>query len=139
MNTRKQYALAILLMLSYAGIVAAQLTVPSGGSATPTVEGDVLVHAYATNIVLAGETNLWQQRIAAITDACTITLPAKASTNVAAQIWLSVPAIGTNAVGIATNSPPVVGYVPTLSTNAQSELLFWSPSATTNWRVRRLL
>jgi hypothetical protein len=70
-----------------------------GGSATPTVEGDVLVHPFASSITLAGGTNLWQQRISEITDACTITPPAKASTNVAAQIWLSVPAIGANAVG----------------------------------------
>lgn len=109
-----------------------------GGTATVGVEGAAQKYAYATNIALVASTNPMPQMIEAITGWMTITPPNKADTNAFATIWLIVPSIGTNTVMIATNTPPVLGYVPALSTNAESELLFRSMGASSNWYVRRL-
>jgi hypothetical protein len=108
------------------------------GTASVGVEGDVLTYAFSTNIALLASTNLWPQRILEVTNDFTLQVPTMADTNAAGIIWLTVPSISTHTATIPTSSPAILGYVPSLSTNAESELLFrWTPQAT-GWRVRRL-
>ena len=109
-----------------------------GGGTSVGVEGDVLTYAFATNIALLASTNLWPQRIIEITNDFTLQVPTMADTNAAGIIWLTVPSISTHTATIPTSSPAILGYVPALSTNAESELIFrWTPQAT-GWRVRRI-
>jgi len=113
-------------------------TIEGGGTASVGVEGDVLTYAFATNIALLASTNLWPQRIIEITNDFTLQVPTMADTNAAGIIWLTVPSISTHTATIPTSSPAILGYVPALSTNAESELIFrWTPQAT-GWRVRRI-
>jgi len=106
-----------------------------GGAAQAGVEGDVLTYPFATNIALLASTNLWPQRILEITNDFTLQVPTMADTNAAGIIWLTVPSIGAYTVTIPTSSPPVRGYVPSLSTNSETELFMrWSDG----WRMRRL-
>jgi hypothetical protein len=109
----------------------------STGTASVGVEGDVLTYPFATNIALLASTNLWPQRILEVTNDFTLQVPTMADTNAAGIIWLTVPSISTHTATIPTSSPAILGYVPSLSTNAESELLFrWTPQAT-GWRMWR--
>lgn len=109
-----------------------------GGTASVGVEGDSLTYSFATNIALLASTNLWPQRILAVTGDFTLQVPAMSDTNAAGIVWLTVPGISTHTATIPTSSPPILGYVPALATNAESELLFrWTPQAA-GWRVRRV-
>ncbi len=110
--------------------------VGGGGTASVGVEGDVLTYAFATNIALLASTNLWPQRILEITNDFTLQVPTMADTNAAGIIWLIVPPISTHTATIPTSSPAILGYVPSLATNAQSSLfIFWDGEG---WRMRRI-
>ena len=111
----------------------------TGGGGSSGVDADSLPLAWATNIVIAGGTNLAAQRIVSVTGPCTITMPAKADTNDFSSFTLLIPAptAATNTVSILTNSPAVIGYCPTIPTNAASMLYGYSAPNSSSWRLRR--
>ena len=110
----------------------------TGGTGSTGAESDALKYTWATNITLVAGTNCVAQYIDAISGTTTITPPTIADTNNSATFVVTIPATGTNTVTILTNSPAVLGYVPTISTNAESDLLWrWTPRAL-GWRVGRL-
>ena len=107
-------------------------TVAGGGGGTAGAESEPLKYAWATNIVLVAGTNISNQRILSIDGPTTVVPPTKASISNDFLLKLTVPSRGTNTFLFATNTPPVVGYVPSASTNSYRVILIGSDAGSSN-------
>ena len=121
-----------------AGTTIGGAGVGAGGSGASGAESEPMKYAWSTNITLRAGTNPVNQRIMSIDGATTVFPPTKESVSNDYILKLTIPSRGTNAFLFATNDPPVVGYVPLVSTTAYSVVLVGSDAGSSNVWIRRV-
>ena len=88
-------------------------------------------------VALVAGTNNTIQRILSIDGNTVVVPPTKASVSNDMFLKLAVPATGTNSFLWATNSPPVVGFAPSASSNLPVVFYIVSDPGSSNVYIRR--